>query len=77
MDSKGVNMIVFDERLKRCPIRSCQGAAYYEEEEVLHNMITIRIRCEKCGLTGYKTHLRVAERDRDFIKDIIDYWNDR
>lgn len=70
-------MLVYDKRLKKCPIKSCQGDAYYEENEVLHNMITIQVRCEKCGLTGYKTHVRAAEKTHDFVKDIIDYWNDR
>lgn len=63
-------MIVYDERINPCPI--CGGECYYEwKEDVL---LVIKIRCEKCGLTGHKIFARTAP---DPVGATIDYWNNR
>ena len=70
-------MIVFDKRLKKCPIKSCQGDAYYEQNNTIDRITTIRITCQKCGLSAYKQYVLLTDSKRDIVKDTIEYWNDR
>ena len=69
-------MLVFDERLKPCPIKSCGGSAYYEEKTYGDCVTEIVVGCAKCGLRGHKAHLTKSSQ-KDYIKSVIDYWNDR
>ena len=65
-------MKIFDERLEKCPM--CNGDCYYEENNSMDKMITVHVRCAKCGLSGYKNFLSGAENP---IKKTIVYWNTR
>lgn len=69
-------MLIFDKRLKPCPIKSCNGDAYYEEKTYDRGVTEIYVGCAKCGLRGHKVCLSKLDR-KDFIQSIIDYWNDR
>lgn len=65
-------MIVFDKRLKKCPL--CGGDCYYEEIEFGSTMVTVYIRCRECVLSGQQTFL-ISAKNR--IERTIDYWNTR
>lgn len=65
-------MIVFDERLKECPL--CGGKCYIEEEMISGVLMVIKIRCKDCGLAGYKNFL---PKTKNAVEKTIEYWNNR
>lgn len=44
------------------------------EEPNYDKIFTVRIKCSKCGLTGYKNYFYTAKNP---IEKTIEYWNTR
>lgn len=65
-------MIVFDKRLKNCPL--CGGDCYYEEKCFGGAIRVINVKCKECGLEGHKNFLISS---KNHLEKTIEYWNRR
>ena len=70
-------MKAYDKRLKCCPIKSCQGVAYYEESYEIPNIRMVTVRCSKCGMNVTKSQIILANNTRDIVDVVVEHWNNR
>ena len=65
-------MYIVLENAKPCPMCGCKEILL--EEPDYDKIFTVRIRCQKCGLNGFKNYFYTAKNP---IEKTIEYWNTR